>query len=250
MQILRSDSAVALIVSPARIDLYADLMGPGQSRPTRLSSVMSRGYAAALNGPMFGICQGSPSSYAGATCNTLDFLHYRSSQGLIAPSAGAREGITLSIVRDWFSVQAVMQDAPDPRAHVAVQLYPSLVENGRDVTNPSLNIESQWRSGVGVDRRGNVMLVAGTGSMTAFARKLISLGAVNAGYTDGGGSTSLGWRGGRQGSSEDRPVGSWIVVRNLPILPKVGVLGGTAALAYGGWWASKKYKKQIRRYLP
>lgn len=213
---------------------------------------MSRGYAAALNGPMFGICRGSPSSYEGATCNTLDFLHYRKSMGAMAPSAGQREGITLSIVRDWMSVRAVMGDSMYPDAQMAVQLYPSLLENGRSVTNPNLNTEQIWRSGIGVDRNGNVILMAGIGSMSSFAQQMAALGAVSAGYTDGGGSTSIGWkrsgRTNRQGSPEDRPVGSWIVINRIGYLPKAALVAGMAGIVYAGRWASKQ--KRFKKYLP
>lgn len=220
------------------------------------------GTAAAINGPMASFCYGPAD---GPDCRTLDFLHYSRSSGLLAPltlrlrTAGGLEvrgtpgvGLVLSIVRDWTSVRAEMDHAANPAADLAVQGYPSLTFDGRNVTNREVNNDRVWRSGVGLMPDGRVMLAVAVNSMWGFAEQFIAAGARRAVYTDGGGSTVLGFGNQRIGSTVDRSVASWITVMTIPRLPYLATIGLVGGLGAAGYWAYRKTmlnRKSSRKLL-
>jgi hypothetical protein len=200
---------------------------------------------------MFALCAGHAGGYSTTDCNTLNYLHYTRSGGLLAPLTPG-VGLVLSIVRDWTSVRAEMDRVANPAAVMAVQGYPTLLLDGRNVTSPELNLERVWRSGVGLMADGRVMLAVAVGSMSSFADQMEDAGARRAVYTDGGDSTALGFGSRRVGADADRPVASWITIDTLPRLPYLAMAGVAGGLGAAGYWAYKKKmlnKKSLRKLL-
>lgn len=136
--------------------------------------------------------------------------------GIDVPSRRPRDGMTLSIKLDG-SVSVQSGDAIANDTAFAVQLYPPLVRGGRVVaSNVGPNAQTNWRAGLGVLRSGNLVFAIGRKSMVDFARAMLAAGAVDAGYTDGGGSGLVQIAGGdRYGSTEDRPVPVWLAAMPL-----------------------------------
>ena len=182
---------------------------PSDRAPTTAAEALeASGALAVLDGPMFERCEGR--TYAASTCADLDYLHR--APGLSDPGEHPTRGATLSAWKGGASIAPGAQ--VDPRAQVAVQLYPALLLDGRNVaTDDGTNTDRVWRAGVGLHPRlGVVFAVMPSATMRGFAEALRALGVVSAGYTDGGGSASLLVRGlERVGSSENRRVASWLV---------------------------------------
>lgn len=124
----------------------------------------------------------------------------------------ASRGITLSIVNG----RAVVKpgNVVEPQASVAVQLYPTLVQGGRNVG--SGEVESSV-AGLGVTADGRlVSVVAASGSLRQLADELIRRGAIAAGYTDAGSSAALyvrgeGWRGVHARGATGPTLPGWLV---------------------------------------
>jgi len=207
---------------------YAPL-GPGEI-------LAASGADAAINGPMFGQCEQpglhhNNSDYAISICSRLDYLH--KDAAFSAPGRYPDRGVTLSVLPDG---HAVFLDNANvaPGARVAVQFYPPLVVDGRNVATPTLNTGSEWRSGVALMQDGRLAFAVGTMPMHAFAAALIRAGAVGAAYTDGGGSSALVTAAATAGSSEHRRVASWLIVRKPARNIVVPVLLGLAGAALMG----------------
>jgi len=242
---------------PARLRIAATPRGAGFV-PQTAAQVAAAGYAAVLNGPMFSLCSGESArvaqdhpgctgncTYQYTQCESLDYAHVDAGAGIYAAGDNPGRGIVLAVVdgRGVASTGGVPSSAA-----VAVQLYPALVAEGvaQNTSAGGSNLETVWRSALALMGDGTFALVVGRMTMAGFAGALRAAGAVAAGYTDGGGSTALLAEGTRVGSSENRPVPSWLVVGE----PGGGGLGGGSAgvLALGVgalaaaavWWALRR----------
>lgn len=220
----RVGSLHRVLFDPAQLGLVAfPRTRAGTYTPIRLSDAMSApDVLAALDGPMFSTCDDA--GYSTSRCADPRFAQYDAGPGVIdlANAGEAGRGVTLS-VRGGSSSWA-RSTASLPEADVVVQLYPSLVENGREVSvsTSGSNASRVWRAAVAEYPGGRLAFVVGVDSLAGFARALAASGAIWAGYTDGGGSGVLGFRSSpassisRWGSSEDRPVAVFLVARDQP----------------------------------
>jgi hypothetical protein len=86
------------------------------------------------------------------------------------------------------------------------------VLDGSVVTSPDIDYDVVWRAGLAAMADGSMALAVMQSSMDDFARALQGAGAVQAGYTDGGGSAALVTPDGVAGSSEGRRVATWLTV--------------------------------------
>ena len=176
---------------------------------------------AAIDGPMFSICPGQPNDYAAYQCGRVNFTLLDRGRGVVqdAKPANLGHGVTFSLVGS--TLLAARGAGAAPGATVAVQTYPGLVEDGQiAVGQPASgpNTETTGRIAMGVLRDGRMFFAYGRVPMHQFAVSLRDAGAAWAGYTDGGGSSSLVQRmadGSLAGSDADDPHGrrvpSWIV---------------------------------------
>lgn len=227
---------IQIVAFPASwLSLHATSLGqsgrPDRVKPVRANEALSQtGAEAALDGPMYGDCPGS--------CRDLRFLHFERGYLDIA-SEEPDAGITVS-VDDAGNASWRRGGRLPAGARVAVQLYPSLVEEGRSVASGSPNTEYVWRAALGQLDDGRLAFAIWRGPMPEFAGRLIAAGFRWAGYTDGGGSTSMAVQGQRLGSAEDRAVGSFLLAKS-PTGPSHAwayVLAGLAAaglLGLGIW---------------
>lgn len=137
-------------------------------------------------------------------------------------------------------------------ADVAVQLYPSLVRNGQNIASRSTDAERTWRAAlVMLDKKTLAFAIGQRVSMYEFAEALIAAGARDAGYTDGGGSTSLWSKANatRFGSAENRAVPSWLVAHEVATFPIVPIVAGVGALlaALTAWWYAGRVSNRRRK---
>lgn len=108
-------------------------------------------------------------------------------RGVDHPSLEPLRGQTISVVEG--AARASNGGAPSPGASVAVQGYPSLVEEGRPQSvQPGERTRRVALAMLG-DRR--VALVGGTGTMEQLVSELVSGGATEAVYLDGGRAAHL-----------------------------------------------------------
>ena len=142
--------------------------------------------AAILDGPMWSNRRLDGTSGAAPLFRLLD-----TAGRVDVPSQRAGEGVTLSVVEGVASARRT--DAVAPGASVAVQGWPPLIVEGEVVaTDVGSNAERVGRAAWALMGDGRVGLFAARASaMRAFAVELRALGAVAAGYTDGGSSTYL-----------------------------------------------------------
>ncbi|MEM3018023.1 MAG: phosphodiester glycosidase family protein [Candidatus Bathyarchaeia archaeon] len=205
---------VHIVAFPARmLRVFAEPLDSQGFAP--LAPDTAKGFVAAINGSMFSIC-GRPSGdehatvYAAARCMAPDYLVLDRKNNLFYASKYPERGVTFSV--DEAGNVTVGDGASYPsNAVVAIQTYPQIVARGRNIANPSINTERTWRAAIGVLADGRMAMAAGIHSMRGFADVLTRAGFVEAGYTDGGGSTSLWAMGERIGSREQRRVPVWIV---------------------------------------
>jgi hypothetical protein len=214
---IHAGALTVLPFDPSQLGLFALPLQGANVTPVGPGEVLDRANAAAaLNGPMFGVCPGQslPSGnaqYAASQCDTLSYAHYDAGTGLLIPGSFAGRGITIAAVDGH--AQASSGDSYPPGASVAVQLYPSLIEAGRITASATVNLDRVWRSGLAILNTGQLAFVVGLLPMVDFAQALLDFGAVDAGYTDGGGSSALVTRDGVAGATEHRPVASWLIVK-------------------------------------
>lgn len=198
---------------------------------------------ALLDGPMF---HGPHCSGAHNVCfGLLD----RKTQ-LAEPSELPRAGMTISVVNEEAYVTS--GSTITPGADVAIQLYPALVRNRQNVASRSADPERTWRAAlVLLDKETLAFAIGQRVSMHEFAEALVAAGARDAGYTDGGGSTSLWSRADatRYGSAENRAVPSWLVAHRVPSFPLVPVIAGVGALlaALTAWWFAGRVSNRRRK---
>lgn len=216
--------------APERLGIVASPIeeSEGDYRPMRLREAMAfPGVLAAIDGPMFSNCDRGR-SYAQSICADPRFLQEDAQRAIkdLADRGEGGRGLTLSVVGgvpSWAT-----GDERAPGARVAVQLYPPLVRDGQAATLSTTggNGSSVWRAALAELNSGELAFVVAVDSLQGFARKLAQI-ARFAGYTDGGGSTALGWRDAegehRRGSGEDRPVATFLVALEKPPLELPGV---------------------------
>jgi len=214
----RSNGVTFVPFAPARLGLRVSVV----SGATVRTSGPPAGVLAALDGPMF--------AAIGSGRARIKYRHYDQDAGVDLPTTDP-SGLTVSVVDG----AAVVRDGATVvrGAKVAVQLYPSLVRGGAVVARADINRERVWRAALCVLRDGRLAFAVAVGSMVAFARALADLGAVDAGYTDGGSSTRLQTDGDAYGSSRPRAVASWLVVRSGVASRGGPSTGGGGAIAAG-----------------
>jgi hypothetical protein len=176
---------------------------------------------AAIDGPMFGFCENTPRSYASYSCGRVDYLllDIWRNVSVSGQSGYASRGVTFSVVNGRMTAARGRSVAQG--ASVAFQCYPGLVENGSIAVrrkDDGPDTQRVGRVAVGLMQDGSMFFAYAATSMYEFAEMLRSAGALWAGYTDGGGSSSLvvrGSDGALYGSDSDDPRGrrvpSWIV---------------------------------------
>lgn len=174
----------------------------------------------AIGGPMFRFCEDQPRDYSRYECGLVNYALRDEARGARADGlrSNDRVGVTFSVVGG--TLVAARGNAPAAGARVWAQTYPGLVEDGQlavgaPTTGP--DAESTGRVGLGVLRDGRGFFAYARCSLRVFAERLRAAGAAWAGYTDGGGSSSLVMRSGTGlvGVDADDPRGrrlpSWVV---------------------------------------
>jgi hypothetical protein len=202
--------------APSRLGLWLDDGAtPGDNRVAMHKPAVAlqrSGAVAVLDGAMFRVRDGRGYREGGDAQ-----LEYRAADGSgLEHDGGAAtdaRGVTIGVAGGY--AYALDGDQVPVGSTCAVQLYPALVRGGVNVANPRVNRALVWRAGLCAMRDGQLAFAVGRMSMHAFAETLVTLGAEDAGYTDGGGSTCLLTREGRWGSREDRPVATYLTVGAL-----------------------------------
>lgn len=248
------DGLVLVEFDPATLGIFAKPTSSERYEPVTLSDAMwDQDVLAALDGPMFGNCDPG-SSYATSNCADPRFAQLDQSVGVSDPPNRGEEnsGVSVSIV-DGLAIWSGGSGF-DRRATVGVQMYPALVMDGEIQATRATgsNADRVKRAAVAGLANGRLAFCYAIDTMAGFARRIRDAGAVWAGYTDGGGSTALGYRDPQTGavrrfiSSEDRPVAMFLVARRgasisestartAGIVAAVGV--GVIGLAALGIWA-------------
>lgn len=247
---------------PAQLGLVTYPRGP---RTTAQMMASESGVIAAVDGPMFSKCSGQPSGYDSYTCGVVEYRHLDASKGVdVATSHNAR-GMLLAVKGG--AAYALRGGTEHPETDVAVQLYPSMVWEGRNEGSTSNDTNATIRAAAGILADGRVFVaVAEPMGIRAMADVLIRMGATHAGYTDGGGSGALFVR--AQGATPEvrynttgRRVVSWITLENRSVaasvayrakqamMTAVDVVSSTAGVVVGAsimgvasllWLASRK----------
>lgn len=204
---------------------------------------------AALDGPMFETCDSR--SYATSQCADLDYEHIDRRSGISYASDPDKitRGIAISVMPDGSAVSSLGGDAPNG-AIVSVQLYPALVFDGapQAVSSSGSNDSILWRAALVVLADGRMAFAVGRFSMSGFASALVQVGAIIAGYTDGGGSALMLADGNAFGSTENRRVASWLVVRKRSSIQSTSALSyliGLGLIATAGAFAYKPSRDRI-----
>jgi hypothetical protein len=210
---------------------------------------------AAIDGPMFDYAPGEPHSYATFRKGVNKCRLWYPTRAVDVASRVPNDGIAIAVSGERASAQHGAGN--NTGADALVQLYPTLVRDRR-VTAGLRGTVPTACAGVGIAADGRVALIAAS-SMTLpqFAAAVGAAGFVDAGYTDGGGSTALYADIEKDGRAEQamnlrgRRVISWITLerkspaRNVLERAKAaigtgsdGVLGGaltvTGALVLAG----------------
>lgn len=212
LNVERRPSGLVLVRFPASwLHAYLRPTAPGSRTYERvrgsdaLASVS--GAIAVLDGSMYDDLGGG----------RADLNYLVSVPGISDPGEFDARGVTLNVDASG-TAQWSRGGRITPGARTSVQLYPSLVESGRNVQNPDRDTDSNWRAAIVGFGPGELAFAVQRAPMHAFADELIRAGAQWAGYTDGGGSARALVRAGdgsiqRFGSSEDRAVPLWLFVR-------------------------------------
>lgn len=195
---------------------------------------------AVLDGPMASWCPNVVHDYSTYTCGDPYYLLIDRLTGVVDPGLCSTCGLTFALKGG--EVSAARGEHYPAGADLVVQTYPSLVEDGRAMQVQEGGIK--WRAAMGILSSGRMFFAVGEpGTMPDFAAALVRAGAQWAGYTDGGGSARLATRTRWWGSSENRRLASWIVVRSTPrpgsedSVGTVGIALGAVAVAVLAWWA-------------
>lgn len=241
----RVGSLSLLRFDPSRLDVFSPSLGGNRSKPTTAQEALASGAVAVLDGPMFSRCDSAGLSgtdaerYAQSQCSRVEYalLGSEVSVASLYPSNGA----TFSVVEGRAVVLPDAQVAEGAR--VAVQGYPWIVREGRNVASQERDTDRTWRAALVLLDSGELAFAIMQASMYAFAAALVAAGAREAVYTDGGGSGRLETADGqRVGSNENRRMGAWLVVRAAE-----GAVGGSggllllgAALLGAAWLAMRR----------
>lgn len=237
---------------PSWLGVWAEPLSASHTKPHSPSEALAMsGAKAVLDGPMFEHCSGGDSDVT-SQCDVIRFLQFDASRGLSFGGDSPRAGVTISVVGG--RAVAASGASPASGASVAVQLYPALVLGGRNVASNAsgTNGNSEGRAGLAILSDGRVAFCDGFLDMEGFANALISVGATDAGYTDGGGSTALWLEDGTMyGASEHRRVATWLTASPSGLLgiPASGwflaagaaVVVGSAALVYRQFVNKRKH---------
>ena len=221
--------------SPGDLGVFAPSLGGDRSRPTTAAqAIEATGALAVLDGPMFSRCDSGLTGtdaerYAQSQCARVDYLLH-DEQGASVESSYPSNGATFSVVDGRVVVQPGAGMAPG--AAVAVQTYPQIVRRGENIASSSRDTDRTWRAALALFDDGNLGFAIQQSSMHAFGAALEAAGAVEAGYTDGGGSGLLATSDGqRVGSSENRRVGSWLIIRPRRSSSGLALFGAGALIA-------------------
>ena len=229
MLIHQSNGLSYLTLAPEQLGLYfSPPNSSGQLARTKADEVLAvPGVLAVLDGPMFRDCTNSPPctmpprrGCSQGQCNAvlLDYLYLDRRAGEYFEGRYPDRGMTLSVDAQGHTFAAHGANAIS-NAVVAIQGYPELIWNGENVSSTEIDTSVVWRAAIGVLPTGKLILAVARASMHSFAEKLRAIGVRYAVYTDGGGSAGLQARGEpRVGSTEDRAVASWIVVRDIGLV--------------------------------
>lgn len=208
---------VTHVLEPAQLGVWVDPAPGGREVPHTAREALAAlpQAVAVLDGPMFRIADPAHPDYRRYRAGKIDYHVVDRALGIEDDGGSATDtrGITLSVLGNAAFV--AKGDRVAEGADVAVQLYPSLIENGVVVASPSVNADEVWRAGVGLRADGKLILAVGRGTMRWFAEQLAAAGATQAGYTDGGGSTRLETRERFWGSTENRRVVCWLFAKAL-----------------------------------
>lgn len=233
----------------SQLGVFAQPLG-GAFTPTAPEEVLGMsGAIAALDGPEFDNCAGqdlppgNAAAYAASQCGYPRFLVLDQGRGVSFEGTSPGDGLTVSIIGGQASVQRGSSVAPG--ASVAVQLFPALVLNGQVVvSNNGSNAISERRAALAVISPTQLAFVIGASDMVTFASAIRRMGAVHAGYTDGGGSTSLVLPQEIHGASERRRTPTWLVANAGGVSPAGAAVGALLlAVAVGAgiyYFASRK----------
>jgi hypothetical protein len=183
-----------------------------------------------------------------------DLNYLVSGTGINDPGDFDARGITLNVLASgqtsWVRGGTIIAGA-----RTSVQFYPSLIERGVNVQNPARDTDSNWRAAIVEFSPGELALAVQRAPMHAFTNNLIAAGAQWAGYTDGGGSARALARladGSLQrfGSTEDRAVPMWLMVRPSALPPTSSSTTTTLLLlmiamvvAFGAWTNYRRYSR-------
>lgn len=237
---LRSNDLDLILFAPSQLGVVIDPVGSpanGIATPHNFDWIASKGFEAVLDGPMFV----EPSSYTTYTQGRLLYAFRDQSAGIEIPSDHPSRGISIGVTSSGVAVASSGGYPPDGSV-TSVQLYPTLIRSGSVEASPYIDTDRTWRAGLGIMSDGRLAFAVGRMSMYAFAQAFKRAGAVTAGYTDGGGSASMGLGQVYTGSSEKRRVPAWLVA-------KPAGAGGFKAIAIGtgvallAWWGLKTFGK-------
>ncbi len=228
-----------VLFDPSNLGIYTKPVAGGFAPISPATVLADSGAVAALNGPMFDVCDGQSLPYGNAeyAVSVCDVLEYRHQDGALqARGSYPSRGLTFSVLGDG-SVQVLHGDQVASGAKVAIQGYPTIVADGHSVAGSSPNTDIVWRSALVLMTDGRMAFAVMIASMPVFGTALEAAEVRYAIYTDGGGSSAEVTADGIIGSSERRPVPSWIIVRKPS--PN-GLLWLAGALALGlAWWVWK-----------
>jgi hypothetical protein len=147
---------------------------------------------AAFNGPQFAFAPGDghrgddgDQGYRTAKFYRATMLHRDIARGIDIPSSAPDEGITIAVVNGKAGHLA-HANVPDD-ATVAIQLYPALVFAGKPVDVREY-ADRTGRGALLLMPDGRIGVIGGAMGMHALRDLCVAVGAVAAGYLDGGGS--------------------------------------------------------------
>lgn len=177
-----------MIVAPA--SMLGSVTSPGAPKTTRELVSQFPGIVAAIDGSMFSYAPGEPHDYDTYRAGINRFAIHYPERGISYAGITPGDGVTLG-VRATGIPYASRGNVVERGSVWAAQFFPTLVFGG--VVTPSLSdVDRNKRAAVGFLRDDRAFLaVASSMSMPDFAEKLRAMGALNAGYTDGGGSAAL-----------------------------------------------------------
>lgn len=229
---------------PSWLSIYAKPTGNGQYAPVTIADAMAdKSVVAAIDGPMFANCDAG-ASYETSQCADPRYAQLDKSDRINDPPnrGNDRDGVSVSVVRG--AAQWTTGGAIDTDASVGLQLYPALVANGvvSALSSDGSNGQRVGRAALLGLQDGSLAFATAYDTIHGFARRCRAAGAVWAGYTDGGGSTAMGYRPVGEplrqwgNVSDPRPVAVFLVAKQpsytAPILLGAASLALVFAIGY------------------